>query len=217
MNYKKTIAPYLIGAACIGLVFPLAAFHQGNSASPSPAQVSGCELRSNLQKLWNDHVAWTRLYVVSALADAPDKDATAERLLKNQVDLGSAIVPFYGETAGAKLTALLKSHITTATQVIDAAKAGDATKKDEAVKRWQENADEIATFLSAANPKQWPEADMKKMMREHLDLTTAEVVARLQKDWKADIAAYDKVHAQILEMSDALAAGIASQFPQKVK
>ena len=42
------------------------------------------------------------------------------------------------------------------------------------------------------------------MMRDHLNLTTEEVVARLQSNWAADIAAFDKVHEQILHMADML-------------
>jgi hypothetical protein len=174
------------------------------------------DLRSDMRKLWEDHITWTRLYIVSATADLPDKDATAKRLLQNQVDIGNAIKPFYGATAGDKLSALLKDHILIAVDIIDAAKKGDSAKKDEAVKRWNSNANDIATFLSGANPKNWPLADMKKMMREHLDATTEELVAHLEKNWSADVAAYDKVHNQILKMADMLSDGIARQFPDKL-
>jgi len=168
-----------------------------------------------MRKLWEDHIVWTRQFIVSAVADAPDKAAATERLLQNQVDIGNAIKPFYGDAAGEKLTTLLKEHITTAAEVVTAAKANDTAKLEDARKRWNANADDIATFLSGANPKAWPPAEMKKMMREHLDLTTAEAVARLHGDWAADIAAYDKVHMQILHMADMLSAGIISQFPAK--
>jgi hypothetical protein len=57
---------------------------------------------------------------------------------------------------------------------------------------------------------------MKAMMRDHLDLTTAELIARLNRDWTADVAAYDEIHAQILKMADMLSAGIAAQYPAKV-
>jgi len=158
---------------------------------------------------------WTRQFIVSAVADAPDKAAATERLLQNQVDIGNAVKGFYGDAAGEKLTALLKDHIVIAAEVVAAAKANDTAKLQDASKRWNANADEIATFLSGANPKAWPLADMKKMMHEHLELTTAEAVARLHGDWSADIAAYDKVHMQILHMADMLSAGIISQFPKK--
>ena len=172
-------------------------------------------LRNAMRKLWEDHIVWTRQFIVSAVADAPDKAAATERLLQNQVDIGNAVKSFYGDAAGEKLTALLKEHIVTAADVVAAAKANDTAKLQDASKRWNANADEIATFLSGANPKAWPLADMKKMMHEHLDLTTAEAVARLHGDWAADIAAYDKVHTQILHMADMLSAGIISQFPKK--
>ena len=92
----------------------------------------------------------------------PDKDATAQRLLQNQADLGNAIKPVHGQAAGDKLTAPLKDHIMISTEIIDAAKAGDTAKKDEAANRWNANADDIATFLSDANPKNRPVAERKK-------------------------------------------------------
>jgi hypothetical protein len=184
-------------------------------AAPSFAATKD-ELRQGMRKLWEDHITWTRLYIVSATSDLPDKDATAKRLLQNQTDIGNAVKPFYGDAAGEKLTALLKDHILIAVDIIDAAKKGDDAKKNAAVQKWTANADEIAAFLSGANPKNWPAADMKRMMREHLDATTAELVARLQKNWDADVAAYDRVHGQILHMADMLSDGIIKQFPAKL-
>ncbi len=98
-----------------------------------------------------------------------------------------------------------------------AAKAGDKAKQDDATKRWFANADQIAAFLSDANPKNFPRAEMQKMMHDHLNLTTNEVVARLQGNWAADIAAFDKVHEQILHMADMLSAGIVKQHAAKFK
>jgi hypothetical protein len=174
------------------------------------------DLRAAMRELWDDHVVWTRLFIVSTLADLPDNGATTERLLQNQTDIGNAIKPFYGDAAGTKLTALLKDHILIAADIVKSAKAGDTAKLDASKAKWVANADEIAAFLSGANPKNWPAADMKAMMREHLNVTTAELEARLKKDWKADVAAYDKVVDQILKMADMLTDGIIRQFPDKV-
>ncbi|HYV27647.1 MAG TPA: hypothetical protein VFA77_08955 [Candidatus Eisenbacteria bacterium] len=173
------------------------------------------DFRNAVRKLWEDHVTWTRLYIVSAVAELPDKDATARRLLQNQADIGNAIKSFYGDAAGDKLTALLKDHILIAAEVIEGAKAGDTDRKDGATKRWYANADDIASFLTGANPRNWPLAEMRSMMHEHLDVTTGEVVARLKKDWTADISAYEKVHEQILKMADMLSSGIIEQFPAR--
>ena len=172
-------------------------------------------LHDAMRKLWEDHITWTLIFIISAAADLPDKAAATDRLLQNQVDLGNAIKPYYGDAAGNELTALLKEHITTAAEIVTAAKAGDKAKQDNATKRWFTNADQIADFLSKANPKNWSQAEMRKMMRDHLTVTTEEVVARLQSNWAADIAAYAKVHEQILHMADMLTQGVVKQFPNK--
>jgi len=185
------------------------------SGSVDPAKES--EFRAVMRKLWEDHITWTRLFIVSAAADLPDKAATTERLLRNQSDIGNAVKTYYGNEAGDKLTALLRDHITIAAELVGAAKAKDNAKVADARTRWNANSDEIATFLSGANSRNWPAADMKKMMREHLDLTTAEATARLSGNWAADIAAYEKVHDQILHMSDMLSSGIIKQFPDKFR
>ena len=171
-----------------------------------------------MRQLWEDHITWTRLVIVSAatLPDAlPDLDPTVQRLLRNQDDIGDAIKPFYGDAAGEELSRLLREHIALAAELIAAAKAGDADAVEETSDAWYANADEIADFLSAANPKHWPAAEMRAMMREHLDLTLAEAVARLEGRYTDDISIYDDVHVQILHMADMLSDGIIAQFPAK--
>jgi hypothetical protein len=176
----------------------------------------GTELQAGMRKLWEDHITYTRNYIISALANLPDIDAVAARLMKNQEDIGNAIKPFYGDPAGQKLTALLKDHISIATEVVKAAKGSDNAQVDAAQKKWSANGKEIAAFLSGANPN-WPKGEMESMLQKHLDLTTGEVVARLKQDWEADIRSYDNGHAHMLMFADKLAEGIEKQFPAKFK
>jgi hypothetical protein len=187
------------------------------SAAASPAVADRAVFHDAMRKLWEDHVTWTRLYIVSAAAGLPDAQPTAERLLRNQADIGDAVKPFYGDAAGERLTALLRSHILIAADLVKAAKAGDAAGVDAASARWYANSDEIADFLSGANPRNWPQKTLRSEMRHHLDLTLQEAQARLRGDWAADIAAYDTVHQHILGMADVLSAGIVSQFPGRFK
>ena len=172
-------------------------------------------LRTQMRKLWEDHITWTRMVIVDFAAGLPDLPAAEKRLLRNQVDIGNAIKPYYGNAAGNALTKLLRTHILEAVPVLTYAKAGDKAKLTKALAAWSANANQIAGFLSKANPTSWPLAMTTKMMKSHLALTTEEAVARLQGKWRADIAAYDKVHAEILQMSDMLASGIAAQFPSR--
>ena len=173
------------------------------------------ELRSAMRQLWGEHVLWTRYFIISAADDLPDKDANAARLLQNQVDIGNAIRPYYGDAAGDKLTALLKEHILVAADLVGAAKAGDSAKVETTKAKWYSNSDEIADFLSAANPRNWPRDAMRAHMRDHLNLTFEEASSRLQENYSADYAAFAKVTEQIMEMADELSEGIIKQFPHR--
>ena len=177
-------------------------------------KLSAAAFHDAMRKIWEDHVTWTRLAIVSLVAGLADTNATVGRLMQNQADIGNAIRPFYGDAAGDHLTALLKDHIAIAAEIILAAKAGNQSGVDDARGRWYANADAIASFLSGANPKNWSPQMMQHMMHEHLDLTLQEAVAQLTGDYPASVAAYDAVHGQILGMADMLSAGIIDQFPQ---
>ncbi len=181
---------------------------------PVPASPEALSLQLALRRLWADHVIWTREYVVAAIANSPDAQAVAGRLLANQEHIGSAIVPFYGEQAGQALTGLLKQHIMVAVELIEAAKTGDQEKFADADQRWDQNARDIASFLSSANPN-WPERDVVDLLSQHLKLTKDEATARLQQRWEDDIEAFDQIFTEILTVSDVLSTGIVKQFPDR--
>lgn len=188
----------------------------GTTMTPAAKIDPTVELKMAMRKLWEDHITYTRNYIISALASLEDADKVAERLLKNQDDIGGAIKPYYGDEAGNKLAALLRDHILIAAEVVTAAKAGNNDSLAAGQEKWTANGKDIAAFLSGANPN-WPKQDLESMLQKHLDLTTAEVVGRLKKDWAADIRAYDEGHDHMLMFADALTEGIAKQFPAKFK
>lgn len=200
----------LICVAFTGISSRLNNNHSSMNASKSEA------LRIDMRKLWEDHITWTRNVICCLVDGLPGADQAVKRLMQNQTDIGNAVKPYYGEAAGAKLTELLSAHIAISADVVKAAKAGNSAALDEANKRWYANADAISTFLSGANPN-WTLADLKTMMNNHLKLTTDEAVQRIKKDYDADVMAYDKVHDEILQMSDMLSDGIIKQFPDKFK
>lgn len=174
------------------------------------------KLRTDMRKLWEDHITWTRNVIFCIIDDLPGTNQAVDRLLKNQDDIGNAIKPYYGAEAGKKLTELLRVHITTAADLLKATKVDNNMAFDIANKKWKANADEISEFLSKANPH-WKLTDMKMMMHDHLKLTIDEAVARKTKNYEGDVVAYEKVHEEILKMSDMLSNGIVKQFSDKFK
>lgn len=164
-----------------------------------------------MRRLWADHAIWTRQYIVAAVAGTPDAEQAAGRLLRNQEDIGAAVSGFYGQEAGDTLTGLLKRHILIAVDLIEAAKSANKAAFGIHDRKWTRNARDIASFLSGANPY-WPRKDVLDLLELHLDLTKREVVARLENDWAADVAAFDEIFAEILTLADALSDGITRQF-----
>ena len=217
MKFLKLLPVFVLLTALV----PGASAAQRNDRAKRAVATTGhgsaaADLKTSMRKLWTDHTVWTRDYIIAAVDDKPDATAAANRLMKNQEDIGRAIAGYYGPAAGQQLTTLLKEHISIAVDLIKAAKAGNKTAQQQADDRWQKNAVDIATFLSKANPN-WPKATLVDMMKKHLSTTTAEVVARLMHDYEGDVRAYDAVYEHILMMSDALSDGIVKQFPDKFK
>ena len=118
------------------------------------------------------------------------------------------------DDAGNKLTSLLKAHILGAVDLLNAAKTKNKSQVAIDGKKWFVNAEQIAKFLSSANPN-WPKISLIKMLDDHLSLTKSEAVARLSGNYAADIAAYNKIRQEVNIMSDTLSNGIIKQFPDK--
>jgi hypothetical protein len=217
----------LIAAASAALVLAVSGAHEGHAdgghghggavAVPAKPTAEQAAFQDAMRKLWEDHVTWTRLAIVSLAHDLPDLPATQARLLRNQVDIGNAIKPYYGRAAGNQLTALLKEHIVGAVALVTAAKAGDQNLIGQRSDEWYANGNEIADFLHEANPRNWSQKAMRRMMKGHLDQTVREAVNRLGGRYDADVRDYDAIHDHILMMADTLSKGIIKQFPRRFR
>ena len=220
-NEGSLVVAGFVGVAALLAIFAVAVWPRpaAQESAPmlmAPVMKPDMSLRLAMRLLWEDHLVYTRNYIISALAKLPDVSAVAGRLLRNQDDIGDAVKPYYGDAAGTKLASLLRDHILIATEVVKAAMGGAADELAKAQAKWTANADAIAAFLSAANPH-WAKAKLTDMLHKHLTYTTNEVVGRLKADWPSDIAAYDQGHHHMLMFADMLTDGLVAQFPDKFK
>jgi hypothetical protein len=169
-----------------------------------------------MRRLWEDHISYMHNYIISAVAGLPDLQDVQDRLMKNQDDIGAAIKPYYGDDAGNKLASLLREHVTAAADIVKAAKDRNKKAQDDAQAKANSNADEIADMLAGANPN-WSKTELSTSLHQHIDLLKEQADARVRKDWKADIAAYDRGEDHVLTFADTLVEGIAKQYPEKFK
>ena len=209
LNLKKLV----ILSLCIGAMF-FTSCKKDDVVVPDTG-LNNAVFKEQMRYLWSDHAVWTRDVIVAILDQSAVTDASLQRLLANQVDIGNAIKPYYGDAGGQALTDLLTEHIVVAGELLVAARDGDTRGFEDVNAKWNKNGDDIAMYLNTANPENWALDHMKQHMKDHLDFTLAEAVAHLQGNYAAEIEAYDHVYEQLMHMSDGIADGIAKHFPDR--
>ena len=209
LNFKKFV---------VLAIFLSAMFFQSCEKDETTTPINApnnSEFKAEMRYLWSEHATWTRDVIVAMLDESPAANASLTRLLANQVDIGNAIKPYYGDAGGQALTDLLTEHIVVAGDILVAARNGDTPAMNDAVAKWYKNGDDIAVFLNTANPDNWELVHMKQHMKDHLDFTLAEAVGHLQGNYTDEVVAYDNAFKQLMQLADSLADGIAKQFPDK--
>ncbi|MFX3631717.1 MAG: hypothetical protein ACE3L7_11460 [Candidatus Pristimantibacillus sp.] len=193
---------------------PISNYRMGSSSMYNPACISKTEevLNQVFRLLWEQHVEWTRMLIISIAEELPDEVPVTERLLRSAKDMTEVFRFYYGNQIAEHFDTLMTEHLVLAAQLVKAAKAGDSQAAAESERQWYDNADEIAAFLSGFNPN-WSEPALKHMLHEHLRMTKDEAVFRLSKQYQADIDTYDHIEKQALDMADEFTAGIVKQFP----
>jgi hypothetical protein len=188
--------------------------HASAAAVLSPKAVA---FHDAMRALWEAHGAWTHMVIISFVGNQPNLAAEEHVLLKNQVDIGNAVKPYYGKAAGNKLTKLLKAHILGAVTVLEAAKSGDSSKLASAEAAWSANGRQIADFLHAADPRFLSRSAARKMMHVHLQQVIQQAVDELKGNYTADARAFAPYIRHILDMADMISGGIIRQFPARFR
>jgi hypothetical protein len=186
-------------------------------ATPNPAKVA--ELKMALRDLYINHIFWVRDLVVSTrLGEKAAVKEADEYGLKNAEAIGRSIAPFYGQAAGEKFVTLFVGHYSAVKAYMNAAFAnnfkGNATLKKAAVDRLTKNATEIAAFVSSANPN-LPKATVYGLLVTHAQQHVMSIDATAKRDWGGEADMWDPMVKHVYTLSDALADGIAKQFPDK--
>ena len=180
--------------------------------SPRVISKAQADLSNHLRLLWEQHVVWTRLTIISIVFGLPDVDLVTNRLLRNPKDFEALLRPLYGDRVASRFADLFTSHLVIAAELVNAAKAGDTRAAADAEKRWYANADEIAAFLGSINPY-WSVQQWKNMLHGHLALTKSEAVNMINGNYAESIILFDQIEEQALEMADVMTCGIIRQFP----
>lgn len=183
--------------------------------APMAAENKRSAFRKSMRKLWVEHMVWTRACIMATIAKTPDAAAAADRLQRNQLEMGAIFVPYYGTEMGAKMSLLLKEDNLVAGEIVAARMKRDAVKVAALEKRWHDNARDIGVLLSGSNPG-WPQEAFVATFDNLMTLTYRQVTARLQKKWSDDIQAFDELYVQGMDLADDIADRMIKQYPEKI-
>ena len=169
-------------------------------------------LLEQMNLVWEQQIMWTRMLLISIAENLKDLEATQTRLLRNPKDIADVFRPYYGNSVSNEIQRLLTEHLVIGKDLIVALKNKNQEQANILSTRWYQNADRMAEAFSSINSF-YPREEVRRMLYEHLRLTTEEVNARLKGDYVADINAYGMVQKEILKMSSFFVNGIVKQFP----
>jgi hypothetical protein len=185
------------------------------SQAPVPARVAATQ--AALRDLWLGHIFWVRNVVEARLANnASAAKAAEQQVVDNAKGLAGSIEPYYGKAASEKLFGLLAGHWGAISAYLDATHAGDKAAQDAAFKKLVSNADEISTFLAGANPNLPVEA-LRGLLTAHGAHHVDQIKQLKAGQYDREAKTWAAMKDHIYMIADALANGIAKQFPDKFR
>lgn len=209
-SYKRFI-PALSLAVGVALAAPLHAGqdHHANAAAPTSKAI---QTKDALRDLWVGHVFWVRNVAIETLAgNKAAAKAAEEQVVTNAKQIAGAIEPFYGKAASEKLFGQLAGHYGA---VKDYLVATDKAAQEAAWKKLGANAEEIATFLSGANPN-LPIDTLRGLLLAHGGHHVQQITQLRAKDYAGEAQTWDAMRQHMYVIADALTDALAKQFPAK--
>jgi hypothetical protein len=208
---------FAIVLSLAGVTSAGAAEQQHSHATPAATAASNklVDTRLALRDLWIGHVFWVRNVAQETLAGNTAAASAAEKeVVANAKLIAGAIEPYYGKPASEKLFNLLAGHYGAIKQYLDATAAGSAAKQDAAQKALTSNADDIAKFLSSANPN-LPLDTLRGLLLAHGGHHIQQIQQMKGKQYAEEAQTWEAMKNHMYVIADALAGAIAKQFPAK--
>ncbi len=187
------------------------------AAQPPAIATKLADTRATLRDLWIGHVFWVRNVVDARFeGDKAAADAAERQVVENAKAIAGAIEPFYGKAASDKLFGLLAGHWGAIKGYLDATVANDKAGQDAAMSKLLANANEIAAFLGGANPN-WPVDTLKSLLTAHGSHHVQQIGEFKAKQWDTEAKTWVAMTHHMYVIADALADGLAKQFPDKFR
>jgi hypothetical protein len=215
LRFKRRLLMASVLAAFLVPATQALAEHPAHVVAQAPAHAMLAETDAAWRDLWVGHVFWVRNVVIETLAKNGAARAAAENeVVANAKQIAAAIEPYYGQAASDELFGLLAGHYGAVKQYLEATVAGSAAKQDAALKNLTDNAGEIASFLSGANPN-LPLDTLRGLLIAHGGHHIQQIRQLENKQYAQEAQTWQAMKQHMYVIADALAGAIAKQFPAK--
>jgi hypothetical protein len=210
MNRIASLTFASVALAAAGAVHAEAT-HDKHATAPA-AVTTPAQAQDALRDLWIGHVFWVRNVVTETIGgNAAAAKAAEEQVVANARAIAGAIEPFYGKAASEKLFGQLAGHYGAIKEWL---LAKDKAGQDAAFKKLVANAEEIATFLSSANPN-LPKETLRGLLLAHGGHHVQQIRQLRDKDYAAEAQTWQAMTQHMYVIADALAGALHKQFPAK--
>lgn len=166
---------------------------------------------SIFRKLCEQHIMWTRSYMISCIEELDDLDAVRNRLLRNPSDFAYELAPFYGEITAHQFMILLREHLFITFDLLNSVRTNNIMVMNESKNKWYSNTENMAIFLASINPY-WEKEHWQVLFFEYLNMIEDTVALRFSKRHPRGVTMYDDLEEHALKMADYMWKGIIHQF-----
>lgn len=185
------------------------------AATTVPTKVA--DTKAAMRDLWLGHIFWVRNVVEAQLAgDAVRARTSEDEVVANARAIAGAMEPFYGKDASGKLFGLLAGHWGAISDYLDATRADNRSAQEAAYQKLLANAGEISEFLGGANPH-LPVETLRSLLTAHGAHHVQQIQQLKAKRYAEEARTWTSMKEHMYVIADALATGIAAQFPDKFR
>ncbi|HEU4501561.1 MAG TPA: hypothetical protein VFR82_07910 [Nitrospira sp.] len=173
------------------------------------------DTKAAMRDLWTGHIFWIRNVVSdNAVHNAAARDAAEQEVVANARSIANSITPFYGEKASEKLFSLLAGHYGAVKEYSEATVSGNRLHQDAALTHLASNTDDIAVFLSGANPH-LPKDTVRGLIAAHGAHHVLQITQFKERDYVHEGETWKVMKQHVYVIADALTMALATQFPSK--
>ncbi len=162
------------------------------------------DLEEKMARAWGEHVMLVHMYLVSALNDLPDLTAIMNRMERNVGEITNLFANDLPMETRNTLREMLMQHEQTFSELLSDLRSGNEQGYQENVRRWFEQGNELADFLSRANPA-YRRRDLNRYFGDHLQLLLDMANEYWNGDYEKSMQTFDIAREQAEQIGSYLA------------